>query len=274
MTSISSISGCRKAHFEQLTEILLKPQGTLILTGPTGSGKTTTIYSSVRYILQNRGETTNIVTIEDPIEREIHGVNQTQVNTKRELTFSTGLRSILRQDPDVIVVGEVRDHETAEICIQASLTGHLVISTIHADSAVGVFNRLIDMGIEPFLVASSVSGIVSQRLLRRNCPHCLEPIVPSLKALKQLGIRPDQSIRFVRGRGCEQCDFRGYRGRIGVFEVLQPGHRLREALQGKVSTGELHRIAQEDGMVTLLEDGMTKVIDGMVDVEELVRVLI
>ncbi|MBN1880107.1 type II/IV secretion system protein [bacterium] len=266
--------GMSAPQLELVTGILLRPQGTLLLTGPTGSGKTTTIYSSVRYILQNRGETTNIVTIEDPIEREIIGINQTQVNPKRDLTFSTGLRSILRQDPDVIVVGEVRDRETAEICTQASLTGHLVISTIHADSAVGVFNRLIEMGIEPFLVASSVSGIVSQRLVRRNCPHCIAPVVPSLKTLKLLKIRPDQSIEFVHGKGCEKCEYRGYKGRIGVFEMLQPSHRLRAALQEKVSTGELHRLAREDGMITLLEDGLNKVVNGLIDVEELVRVLI
>lgn len=266
--------GFSDMHYEQISSWLLKPQGTILLTGPTGSGKTTTIYSAVRFILQNRGETTNIVTIEDPIEREIPGVNQTQVNPKRDLTFSSGLRSILRQDPDVIVVGEVRDRETAEICTQASLTGHMVISTIHADSAVGVFNRLIDMGIEPFLLASSINGIVSQRLIRRNCPYCIEPVVPSLRTLKLLNIRPEQNIRFVRGRGCEKCDGRGYKGRIGVFEVLQPGDRLREAIQEKISTGELHRIAKEDGMTTLLDDGIEKVASGLADVEELARILI
>jgi type IV pilus assembly protein PilB len=266
--------GLSPEHLDQLSALLLRPQGTLFLTGPTGSGKTTTIYSAVRHILQNRGETTNIVTIEDPIEREIQGVNQTQVNPKRDLTFACGLRSILRQDPDVIVVGEVRDRETAEICTQAGLTGHLVISTIHADSAVGVFNRLIEMGIEPFLVASSISGILSQRLLRRNCPHCLEPVVPSLNALKVLGVRPGQNIRFVRGRGCDMCDYKGYKGRIGIFELLQPTPRLKEALQSKISTGELYQLASRDGMKTLLEDGLQKVVDGHVDVEELVRNLI
>ncbi|MBN1297909.1 type II/IV secretion system protein [bacterium] len=257
-----------------VTELLLRPQGTIFLTGPTGSGKTTTIYSAIRFVLQHRGETTNIVTIEDPIEREISGVNQTQVNPKRDLTFASGLRSILRQDPDVIVVGEVRDHETAEICTQAGLTGHLVISTIHADSAVGVFNRLIDMGIEPFLVASSICGIVSQRLIKRNCPNCSEPIVPSLRALKALGIRPDLHVQFMKGKGCDQCDFKGFRGRIGIFEILLPTQRLKDALQKKVSTGELHQIAREEGMITLHSDGLQKVKDGLVNVEELARVLI
>lgn len=266
--------GLLDPSYDILSSLLLRPQGTLFLTGPTGSGKTTTIYSAVRFILQHRGETTNIVTIEDPIEREISGINQTQVNPKRDLTFSTGLRSILRQDPDVIVVGEVRDQETAEICTQAGLTGHLVISTIHADSAVGVFNRLIDMGIEPFLVASSICGIVSQRLVKRNCPHCIEPIVPSLRAMKSLGIRPDEAISFMRGTGCEHCDHRGFKGRIGVFEILQPTQALKDALQRKVSTGDLQRIAQTEGLITLRTDGLQKVKEGRIDVEELARVLI
>ncbi|HPQ39201.1 MAG TPA: ATPase, T2SS/T4P/T4SS family [bacterium] len=266
--------GLLPESYEILSDLLLRPQGTLFLTGPTGSGKTTTIYSAIRFILQHRGETTNIVTIEDPIEREISGVNQTQVNPKRDLTFATGLRSILRQDPDVIVVGEVRDQETAEICTQAGLTGHLVISTIHADSAVGVFNRLIDMGIEPFLVASSICGIVSQRLVKRNCPHCREPAVPPLRAMKSLGIRPDEAIEFMKGRGCEQCEYRGYKGRIGVFEILQPTQVLKDALQRKVSTGDLQRIAQSEGLITLHSDGLQKVREGLVDVEELARVLI
>ncbi len=266
--------GFSDEQFEQISSFLLKPQGILILTGPTGSGKTTTIYSAIRYVLHKRGETTNIVTIEDPIEREVTGINQTQVNPKRDLTFASGLRSILRQDPDVIVVGEVRDRETAEICSQAGLTGHLVISTIHADSAAGVYNRLIEMKIEPFLIASSIIGIVSQRLLKRNCPYCLTPVVPSINTLKLLQIDPQEHIRFVRGRGCEKCDYKGYKGRIGIFEILKPGDRLKQALQTKKSTGELHQIAIDDGMKTIMEDGIEKVKAGLVDVEELVQILV
>ncbi len=256
------------------TDLLLRPQGTIFLTGPTGSGKTTTIYSAIRYILENRGETTNIVTIEDPIECEITGINQTQVNPKRELTFGTGLRSILRQDPDVIVVGEVRDLETAEICTQAGLTGHLVISTIHADSSVGVFNRLIDMGIEPFLVASSICGIMAQRLVRRNCPHCSEPTMPSLKALKHLNIPSNADYKYMKGIGCDQCHGKGYLGRIGVFELLTLNQRIRDALQQKVSTSNLMAIAAEEGLRSLRADGLEKVRTGQVDIEELARVLI
>lgn len=266
--------GLSEDGYEMLSDLLLRPQGTLFLTGPTGSGKTTTIYSSLRYILTHRGERTNIVTIEDPIEREIQGVNQTQVNLKRDLTFAAGLRSILRQDPDVIVVGEIRDRETAEICNQAGLTGHLVISTIHADSAVGVFNRLIEMQIEPFLLASSVCGIISQRLVKRNCPHCSEPAVPSLKALKILNISPTENISFMKGKGCEKCNFRGSKGRIGIYEMLIPSKKLKDAIQAKARTDELHRIAQEDGMTNLRGDGLEKVRAGILDVEELARVLV
>ncbi len=266
--------GMEPETYESYTDLLLRPQGTIFLTGPTGSGKTTTIYSAIKFILENRGETTNIVTIEDPIECEIPGINQTQVNPKRDLTFASGLRSILRQDPDVIVVGEVRDLETAEICTQAGLTGHLVVSTIHADSAVGVFNRLIDMGIEPFLVASSVSGILSQRLVRRNCLHCIQPVVPSLKALKYFNIPANADIKFMKGKGCEQCHGRGYLGRVGVFELLVINQTVRDALQQKVSTSNLMEIARQQGLRTLRDDGLAKVRAGLVDIEELARVLL
>jgi len=266
--------GLSANQMELMSDLLLRSQGTILLTGPTGSGKTTTIYSSVKYIIQNRGGRTNIVTIEDPIEREITGVNQTQINSKRDLTFASGLRSILRQDPDVIIVGEVRDFETARICVQAGLTGHLVVSTIHADSSVGVFNRLIEMKIEPFLLASSVCGVLAQRLVKRNCPHCSEPIVPSLKAMKFLGIQPTESIKFMRGSGCDKCNYKGFKGRVGLFEILIPSKRLKDALQTKKSTSELHQIALDDGLVTLREDGLQKLKDGIVDIEELVNVLI
>ncbi|MCD4655791.1 GspE/PulE family protein [bacterium] len=266
--------GLSEQLIEIVSDLLLRPQGTVFLTGPTGSGKTTTIYSAIRFLIQHRGERTNIVTIEDPIEKEIMGINQTQVNPKRDLTFASGLRSILRQDPDVIIVGEVRDRETAEICTQAGLTGHLVISTIHAASAVGVFNRLIDMGIEPFLVASSICGILSQRLVKKNCPHCIEPVVPSLKAMKLLGVKPTDSFQFMRGKGCDRCNNRGFYGRIGVFEILLPSQKLKDALQSKVRTSELQRIAREEGMISLHEDGLQKVKEGLVDIEELAQVII
>ena len=270
---ILSNLGMSSEVLEKFTELLMKPEGTLFLTGPTGSGKTTTIYGAIRYILENRGETTNIVTIEDPIESEVQGINQTQVNPKRDLTFSTGLRSILRQDPDVIMVGEVRDSETARICTQAGLTGHLIISSVHADSSVGVFNRLIDMGIEPFLVASSVSGVMAQRLVRRNCPYCSEPTLPSLKSLKRLGISAEAQNEYMKGKGCSHCQNRGFLGRVGIFELLMVTPELREALQKKVATADLFDIAKRNGLVTLARDGIEKVQSGILDIDELSRVL-
>ncbi|MBN1550951.1 type II/IV secretion system protein [bacterium] len=265
--------GLNPRMLEEFHDLLMKPQGSVFLTGPTGSGKTTTMYAAIKHIIEQRGETTNIVTIEDPIEREIMGVNQTQVNPKRDLTFASGLRSILRQDPDVIMVGEVRDPETAQIVTQAGLTGHLVISSIHAESSVGIFNRLIDMGIEPFLVASSVTGVLAQRLVRKNCPYCSEPDMPSLKSLKLLGIPPDESNFFKKGRGCAKCQNRGYLGRIGIFELLTVTNELREALQKKISTINLMEYAVKYGFVTLKEDGLDKVRRGYIHIDELVRVI-
>ncbi len=223
-------------------------------------------------MIENRGETTNIITIEDPIECEIVGVNQMQVNPKRDLSFASGLRAILRQDPDVIMVGEVRDRETAEICTQAGLTGHLVISSIHAESSAGVINRLIDMGIEPFLVASSVMGVISQRLVRRNCPDCVEPMIPSIKEMKWLGVSPTEKNEFMKGKGCEKCHGRGYRDRIGLYELLEITPPLRAALQKKVSTGELMDLAVENGLRTFKQDGIQKVKEGILDVTELMRI--
>ena len=259
--------------YEGLTAILMKPQGTIFLTGPTGSGKTTTIYASIQYLIENKGESSNIVTIEDPIECEISGINQTQVNVARDLTFASGLRSILRQDPDVIMVGEVRDSETAKICTQAGLTGHMIISSVHADSSVGVFNRLIDMGIEPFLVASAVSGILAQRLVRKNCPYCSEPTLPSLKSLKALNIPVDENNKYMKGKGCSQCNNRGFLGRIGIFELLSVTPELREAVQRKISTGDLLQIAHSNGLIPMREDGIDKVKKGIIDLDELTRVV-
>jgi general secretion pathway protein E len=258
--------------YSKLAAMLVKPQGTILLTGPTGSGKTTTIYASIRYILDKIGTTANIVTIEDPIECELAGINQTQVNSKRDLTFAAGLRSILRQDPDVIMVGEIRDKETAEICTQAGLTGHLVISSIHASSSAGVFNRLIEMGIEPFLLASSVTCVLAQRLVRLNCPYCSKAIVPPLKALKSLTIPLHADMKFMQGEGCEKCNFRGFSGRTGIFEFLNVTPGVKKALQGRLATSELISIAREDGFMDLKESGIQKVKDGLVHINELTRV--
>ncbi len=265
--------GMTPATFEQYSDLLMRPHGTILLTGPTGSGKTTTLYASVREIIKKRGERTNIITIEDPIENEILGVNQVQVNPVRELSFAQGLRSILRQDPDVIMVGEVRDRETADICVRAGMTGHLVISSIHAESSVSVFNRLIEMGLESFLVSSAISCIVAQRLVRRNCPHCIKPYIPPLQALKTLKIPAGESIVYQKGVGCPKCNDRGFLGRIGIFELLIVDEELRGLLKQKAPTQDLQDTARRTGMRSLLDDGMDKVRSGVIDVEELARVL-
>lgn len=259
--------------YQNFCDILSKPQGTILLTGPTGSGKTTTLYASIREILKRRGETTNIITIEDPIENEISGINQVQVNPARELSFAQGLRSILRQDPDVIMVGEVRDRETADICVRAGLTGHLVISSIHADSSVSVFNRLIEMGLESFLLSSAITCIVAQRLVRRNCPHCLQQTIPPLQALKTLKIPIGESIVYQKGIGCSKCSNRGFLGRIGIFEMLIVSEEMQTLLKQKAPTQDLHNAAKRSGMRQLIDDGMDKVRLGQIDVEELARIL-
>ncbi|MBN1354919.1 type II/IV secretion system protein [bacterium] len=258
--------------YEVFSGMLVKPQGTVLLTGPTGSGKTTTMYSAVRFILEHVGSTTNIVTIEDPIEREIPGVNQTQVDLKHGLSFAAGLRSLLRQDPDVIMVGEIRDRETAEICIQAGLTGHLIISSIHAINSAGVFNRLIEMGIEPFLLASSVTGVLAQRLVRLNCNVCAKASVPSLKSLKSLNIPLNADIKFMKGEGCENCWYKGYSGRVGIFEILEVTPPIKQAIVQKVETSELISLARNQGLIPLRDAGLEFIRRGIVDVDELARV--
>jgi len=257
---------------EKFREVIAQPQGTIFLTGPTGSGKTTTIYSALREIQSQRHQSVNIVTIEDPIEHEIAGFNQTGVNLDRGLTFSVGLRTILRQDPDVIMVGEIRDIETAQIAIRAGLTGHLVFTTLHADSAVGVFNRLIEMGTEPFLLMSSSSAVVAQRLVRILCSECKKRSIPPLSQLKRAHLAPDENIEFFTATGCSACSGIGFKGRTGIYEFLILDDVLREVIIKKVSSREISRIATERGMRPLLEDGLIKVRQGQTSLEEVLRV--
>jgi len=254
--------------------MLGRPQGLVFLTGPTGSGKTTTIYSSLRHILGSRGDLTNVVTIEDPIEFDVPGASQTQVNPATGLTFADGLRSILRQDPDVIVVGEIRDRETAKIALQAGLSGHLILTTIHAESAAGVFTRLIDMEMEPFLLASATAGVLSQRLVRCNCPSCREekPVSPTqARLLARLGVSGLEGD-FFTGAGCEQCLGKGLLGRTGLYELLTVDPVIQELVTQSVPTGRLHSLAVERGMKTLLEDGLEKAREGGVPLDEVLRV--
>jgi len=252
-------------------EVLRSSSGMLLITGPTGSGKTTTLYAALNEI--NTVEK-NIITIEDPVEYTLEGINQTQVNPKAKMTFAAGLRAVLRQDPDVILVGEIRDSETAEIAIKAATTGHLVLSTLHTNDAAGAFTRLVDMGIEPFLVASAVLGSVAQRLVRLICPNCRQSYEPEPDSPERLfiGASPDQKLTLYRGKGCNQCRNSGYRGRMAILEVLPMTRELRSLVLNKATSDEIKRQGQLAGMVTLRIDGIQKALKGLTTIEEVMRV--
>ncbi len=246
-----------------MREMIAKPHGVILITGPTGSGKSTTLYAILSEI---RSADKNIITIEDPVEYDLDGICQSQVNERAGYTYLVGLRHILRQDPDVIMIGEIRDAETAGVAIRAALTGQLVFSTIHTNDAPGTVTRLIDMGIEPFLVASGLEGVVAQRLVRRICPKCKTAYDPSPKMLEELELPP--GTKFYKGKGCEQCRNTGYRGRIGIFEVMKLNDRLRELIVTRPPTSAIRALAREFGMRTLWEDGIRKVINGLTTIEE------
>jgi general secretion pathway protein E len=258
--------------FAQMERLLQKTQGMILVTGPTGSGKTTTLYAALDRI---NAPGMNIITIEDPIEYQITGISQIPVNPKTGLSFATGLRSIVRQDPDVILVGEIRDLETAEIATHAALTGHLVFSTLHTIDAASAVTRLIDMGIEPFLVTSSVDAIVAQRLIRTVCPHCREPYQPSSALLEELGIKPAEFPRgtFYRGKGCDACMGTGYLGRTGIYEMLACDERLEKIIAETSDAGAIRKAAIASGMRRLSEDGVLKVLAGETTPEEVLRVV-
>lgn len=253
-----------------LGKLIHLTHGILLVTGPTGSGKTTTLYSALSKI--NHPDK-NIITIEDPIEYQLKGIGQMQVNSKIHLTFANGLRSILRQDPDVIMVGEIRDSETAEIAIHASLTGHLVFSTLHTNDSSGAITRLIDMGIEPFLVSSSVVAIIAQRLVRIICSHCKEPYSPSDEEKQKLGILSSDSKKNIyRAVGCEKCMKTGYHGRIGIYEILHLDDEIRHLVMSRTDSSTIKQRAIQKGMRTLREDGVRKVLEGLTTTEEVLRV--
>ena len=247
-----------------------RPWGMVLVTGPTGSGKTNTLYSSISKI--NTPET-NIMTAEDPVEFNLAGVNQVQVRESIGLNFAAALRSFLRQDPNIILVGEIRDFETAEIAVKAALTGHLVLSTLHTNDAPSTINRLMNMGIEPFLIASSVHLICAQRLVRRVCSNCKEPAPQSPEALLQAGFNAEDasSITPMKGAGCDKCNTTGYKGRVGLYEVMEIGDELRELILVGASGLELRRKAIDEGMITLRASGLRKVKDGLTSIEEVVR---
>ncbi|MDB2688812.1 type II secretion system ATPase GspE [Luminiphilus sp.] len=246
---------------------LASPHGIILVTGPTGSGKTTTLYAGLSSINES---SRNILTIEDPVEYMLPGVGQTQVNPKVDMTFARGLRAILRQDPDIVMVGEVRDLETAEIAVQASLTGHLVLSTLHTNTAIGAVTRLQDMGVEPFLLSSSLLAVMAQRLVRLLCLKCREPYRPTDIECERLGIT-DSQIQLYRGVGCEHCNFTGYRGRTGIYELVEIGDALREAIHTGEGEQALLRIARQHSP-GIDADGRRRILEGQTSLEEVLRV--
>jgi len=256
---------------EKFNRLIDMPYGIILVTGPTGSGKSTTLYGALSKI---NTEDKNILTIEDPVEYQIPGIGQIHVRPKINLTFASGLRHILRQDPDVIMVGEIRDLETAEIAIQASLTGHLVFSTLHTNDAAGAVTRLIDMGVEPFLVSSSVLAIMAQRLVRVICPKCKEGYRPPGESLKEIGLSPAElkNGEVFRGKGCEHCMGTGYRGRSGIFELLIIDDDVRQMILDRVASNIIKKKAVEKGMLTLRGDGAQKVAQGVTTIEEVLRI--
>ncbi len=266
-------SGFSPSNLVQMRKLIKIPYGILLVTGPTGSGKTTTLYSALAEINQ---PDKNILTVEDPVEYQLKGISQMQINPKIDLTFASGLRYYLRHDPDVIMVGEIRDKETAEIAIQASLTGHLVLSTLHTNDAAGAFTRLIDMGVEPFLVASSLVAALAQRLVRRLCTHCREAYVPSEEDRGEIGITQEMldhvGGHIYRSKGCARCTGLGYSGRAGIFELLSVTDDVKKLVIKESDAGSIRRAAMDGGMKTLREDGARKVLEGITSIEEVLRV--
>ena len=258
----------------KLEDIIRRPTGAILSTGPTGSGKSTTLYAALTEI--NRPEI-NIITVEDPVEYRLTGLNQVQINPRAGLTFAAALRSILRSDPDVVMVGEIRDGETAKISIEAALTGHFVLSTLHTNDAPGALTRLNEMGVEPFLTGSAVTGVLAQRLARKLCTHCCEMYQPSVDEMIKARVSPDvaasaDGMVFYRKKGCPRCGQTGYKGRIGVFQLLVMSENLENLAARNATREELDRAAIEEGMRTLWDDGLAKVAAGLTSIEELARV--
>ena len=262
--------GFSEYNLKRFENIISQPYGMILISGPTGSGKTTTLYSCLDRL---NSPTKNIITIEDPVEYQLKGINQMQVNEKAGLTFANALRSILRQDPNIILIGEIRDAETARIAIESALTGHLVFSTIHTNDSSSIATRLIDMGIEPFLVASSLIGATAQRLIRKVCNYCKIAYNPSRDVLENLGFQIDENVTFYKGEGCDRCIHTGYRGRMAISEILPITPDIQKLLLSRVSSKEISAQAKKEGMKTLLDDAMTKAAEGLTTLEEVVRVV-
>ncbi|MBE2907034.1 Flp pilus assembly complex ATPase component TadA [Anoxybacillus flavithermus] len=263
--------GFNKVNLQRFIQLIEQPTGIVLITGPTGSGKSSTLYAALNRL---NGEHVNIITIEDPVEYQLEGVNQIQVNPNVGMTFAEGLRSILRQDPNIIMVGEIRDRETAEIAIRASLTGHLVLSTLHTNDALSTVARLIDMGVEPFLVATSLSGVVSQRLVRRVCRDCQEEHEPTKREVDIFARRGLKIEKVMRGRGCPTCNMTGYKGRIALHELMVMSDEMRKVILNGEPLSKLREIAIKNKMIFLIDDGLLKVKQGLTTTEEVLRVSI
>lgn len=255
-------------EMERFNHMLASPFGIILVTGPTGSGKSTTLYTALSELNK---EAVNIVTVEDPVEADIEGINQVQVNNKVDLNFASALRSILRQDPDIIMIGEIRDRETAAIAVQASITGHLVVSTLHTNNAVGTLNRMADMGVERYLIADSVVGVIAQRLVRKLCPHCRKMRPASEEEKRILRQNTDQEVNIYEPAGCKLCNNTGFFGRIGVFEIMEVNEEIRNLIAENGTTEELEEAAKRSGMRTLRQNGIRYVLDGTTSIEEMLK---
>jgi len=265
--------GFNPLHQKKFSEVLNYPSGMILVTGPTGSGKTTTLYSSINYL---REKNKKIITVEDPVEYTLPGITQAQYNIATGVTYDTFLKAMMRQDPDVIMVGEIRDHAAAEVTVQAALTGHKVFSTFHTEDTTGALLRLMDMGIETFLISSTVICVIAQRLIRKNCPHCLVPYIPPPETLSYFKVREIDFERhkFVHGRGCPACRNTGYHGRIGIFEVLTLNDAIRDAILMRKTSSEIRRLARNSvGILSMMEDGFYKSVKGISTLEEILRVI-
>ena len=262
--------GFSSEEMDKFNRILSNPYGIILVTGPTGSGKSTTLYTALSELNK---EDVNIITVEDPVEANVDGVNQVQVNTKADLTFTSALRSILRQDPDIIMIGEMRDSETAEIAVKASITGHLVVSTLHTNDAASSIVRLVDMGIEPYLIADSVVGVIAQRLVRRLCPHCKQIRFAKVLEKQILGIDSGEEVMVYVPCGCHMCNDTGYIGRIGVYEIMPITTAIKECISHKASAEAIKKSAEKEGLVTLHKAGVKHVLEGITSVAELMKII-
>ncbi len=263
--------GFLKNSLARFRSSFTKPYGAILVTGPTGSGKSTTLYATLN-LLNTEGR--NIITVEDPVEYRLPGINQIQINTKAGLTFARGLRAILRASPDIVMVGEIRDQETAQIAVEAALTGHLVLSTLHTNDAAGAISRLTEMGVAPFLISSAIDCVQAQRLARRLCSQCKEPFEPDAQLRENIGLDPDEEITLYRPKGCDRCNNTGYKGRVGVYEVMLMSERIQQLTVERASSDQIKQVAIAEGMQTLREDGLEKMMAGLTSYEEVLRVIV